>query len=93
VFGSLQLQAGSYLREQLQKPEGRPGRIVALLERMATSDEWLPDTMIDCVELQVTSAHDDWADSTLRRLQWMELAALLNHCWEMTFGGSLFHAE
>lgn len=92
VFAGLHAEVRGFLEQELRAAPVAHARVGALLRKLAEGRTWQPDTLIDCVEQQVTSAHDERAESILRSIQRRELEALLAYSYAQSFGGNLFDA-
>ncbi|MCC2683108.1 MAG: hypothetical protein K0R75_7 [Paenibacillaceae bacterium] len=88
IFADLGAKAAEYLKRM--EPGQIPAPLASALRALTGSGAWKPDTMIDCVELQVTRLHDDAAEALLRKLQWIEFSALMNYTYDGCCGGRLF---
>lgn len=59
----------------------------AKLAALGTGDVWDAGMFVDAVEQQVTMARDEAAEALLKRLQWLEMSALLEYCFTQSGGG------
>lgn len=92
IFTSLGRSASKLLGTELSANPIANDRLSELLQRIADSREWKPDYLIDAIQLQAMSVHDERAGELLRRIQHMELAALLEYSYSESFGGNIFNA-
>jgi hypothetical protein len=68
--------------------EVKHGVLRGKLDKLATGSAWDPYTMVDAVELQVTSLRDPEAERILKHIQWLEIKQLLSYCFEQADGGN-----